>query len=250
VSEALDAARSIRATGLDLSIDLMCGIPGLSDETWVHTLEQAIATDAGHISVYPLTLEEGTPLAVACGTGLVDTPDPDRAADQMLRAEEILSSAGLNRYEVSNYARAGMESRHNLAYWTGRPYIGVGPAAHGMLETATATAVGMIDAEQAASAARVRYGQSPDIDGWLTGADPTIELLDAAEVGREDIMLGLRLTRGVSADAVSAAGVEAAVGELVDAGLVERYTAGAERYRTTQRGWLLGNEVFARIWEG
>ncbi|MDP2401579.1 MAG: coproporphyrinogen-III oxidase family protein, partial [Actinomycetota bacterium] len=98
VAEAVDAARSIRLSGLDLSVDLMCGIPGLRDEVWVDTLQQAVATGAGHISVYPLTLEENTPLAVACGSGLVVAPDSDQAADQMLLAEEVLSSAGLNRY--------------------------------------------------------------------------------------------------------------------------------------------------------
>ena len=98
-----------------------------------------------HISVYPLTLEEGTPLDVAVGTGLVPEPDPDLAAELMVLAEEYLAVEGIERYEMANYARPGHESRHNIAYWTGRTYVGLGPAAHGML-----------DAETAASALGVR----------------------------------------------------------------------------------------------
>ena len=118
----------------------MCGIPGQNLDSWRRTLDEAVSARAKHVSVYPLSLEEGTPLAVAVSGGLLEPVDPDHAADMMLLAEEVLAVTGSARYEVANYARAGHESRHNLAYWTGEPYIGVGPAAHGMLTPEVASA--------------------------------------------------------------------------------------------------------------
>ncbi len=259
VDEAVDACRAVRGAGLELSVDLMCGIPGQTKASWVTSLEQAVSCGASHVSVYPLTLEPGTPLEVAVSTGLVDEPDPDLGADQMIMAEEFLSMGDIERYEVSNYARAGRESRHNLAYWTGRSYLGIGPAAHGMLDAATALATGLIDPAHAkAGAARVRYGNVRDIDTWLTSSEVEIEVLDQDQTLREDVMLGLRLVRGVPHGQVLVAGVEDALVDLEREGLVERVTASGRavlvegvvpsmRWRTTRRGWLLGNEVFGRV---
>lgn len=252
--QAKDACAVALAAGLDLSIDLMCGVPGQTVASWVETLDRAIQTGAQHVSVYPLALEEGTPLAVACDTGLVDEPDPDLAAEMMVLAEEALNSAGITRYEVANYAVAGHEAVHNLAYWTGRSYVGVGPAAHGMLDAETAVAVGLIDAtEMADEGTRVRYGHAADIESWMVNrAAPTIELLTAEEAAREDVMLGLRLVRGVPSSLVYGARVDSVVESLAADGLLEAVDRerGERRWRTTRRGWLLGNEVFRRVWTG
>jgi oxygen-independent coproporphyrinogen-3 oxidase len=205
------------------------------------------------VSVYPLTIEEGTPLSVAVGGGLVGEPDPDVAADMMLLAANVLGYHALGRYEVANYAEdREHESRHNTAYWTGRAYMGVGPGAHGMLDAATARAVGMLDLGTE-GVARVRYGNAPSIDDWLVGKGDTLETLTAEEVAREDVMLGLRLTRGVPVGQVQRARLSAVLESLATNGLtelVEPPGAGGPRWRTTERGWLLGNQVFERVWSG
>jgi len=251
VEEAVAACRAVTAAGMDLSVDLMCGIPRQTVATWLVTLEAALALEPAHVSVYPLTLEEGTPLEVACSTGLEPEPDPDVAAQMMMAAEERLRLAGLRRYEVANYAKPGHESQHNVAYWTGRPYIGIGPASHGMVDIDTAAMLGL-SAGCPSGTTRVRYAERADTDAWITGVTPEIECMSAEEAAREDVMLGLRLTRGVSARDVERAGVAGVLERLAGRDLVEHFTAssGEERWRTTLRGWLLGNEVFGDVWEG
>ena len=256
---AVDAARAAATAGLNLSIDLMCGVPGQSMTSWQETLDHALRTEAQHVSVYPLSIEEGTPLFVACDAGLVQEQDSDVVADMMILAEDVLSAAGLNRYEVANYARPGFESRHNSAYWTGRSYLGIGPSAHGMFDEATARSIGLLDAARAnvaetdaGAGMRVRVREVSDIGAWLFGAQEEVELLTAEEALREDVMLGMRLVAGVSVDRVVGAGLEEVFRELESRGLVELASSSAEpssrRWRTTRRGWLLGNEVFGRIW--
>ncbi len=251
VDDALIGCEAVRMAGMDLSVDLMCGIPGQSVDTWLESLEQVLTTGARHVSVYPLTLEEGTPLQSACSEGRLRAPDPDLTATLMRIAEECLQSAGLRRYEVANYAVPGHESRHNLAYWTSRQYIGIGPSAHGMLDVPTAIAAGVLDPEQAADASRVRYSEADDLDEWLAGAGGEVELLSAAEAAREDVMLELRLTRGTTIAQVERANLMPVMEDLESLGLIERGGTGEQtRFRTTSRGWLLGNEVFSRVWAG
>jgi oxygen-independent coproporphyrinogen-3 oxidase len=175
----------------------------------------------------------------------VAEPDPDAAADMMLVAQERLSRSGLLRYEVANYAVPGHESRHNTAYWTGRSYIGCGPGAHGMLDVETARAVGVYFPGPGDDVARVRYSGPADAQAWLTGAPSAIESLSSRETALEDLMLGMRLTKGVAPSAVTGADLEFVFASLRDEELIE--LAGG-RWRTTTRGWLLGNEVFGRIW--
>jgi oxygen-independent coproporphyrinogen-3 oxidase len=246
---ARHACQAVVRTGMELSIDLMCGIPKQSMASWQESLDAALRTGARHISVYPLAVEEGTLLAVAVDTGLLEAPDPDIAADMMLLAERVLSGDAFKRYEVANYARPGAESRHNTAYWTGREYLGIGPSAHGMFDVSTARALGMIDAGET-EAFRVRYSETEDIDAWLTGPRVReIELLTVEETLREDVMLGLRLTRGVAVSSVRAAGLAETLEGLATDGLVTLDGEPA-RWVTTRRGWLLGNEVFRRVWTG
>ncbi|MDP2181422.1 MAG: radical SAM family heme chaperone HemW [Actinomycetota bacterium] len=252
VQQAQEACETVLDAGLDLSIDLMCGVPGQSVSSWVETLDRAVRTGARHISVYPLTLEEGTPLAVACDSGLLDEPDPDMAAEMMVLAEEALALAGIERYEVANYAVPGHESAHNLAYWTGHSYLGVGPAAHGMLDAATARAVGLVAGPQLpVGTSRVRYAYAADFEAWLLQRDPPeIETLSEDEARREDVMLGLRLVRGVPASAIHGARLDSVVESLASQDLLEAVDDQRDerRWRTTRRGWLLGNEVFRRVW--
>ena len=251
---AWEACGAVRDAGLDLSVDLICGVPGQTVTSWSETLARAAATGARHASVYPLSVEDGTPLQVAVDTGLLDEPDSDVAAEMMLLAEATLGYHSLRRYEVANYAvDRAHESRHNSAYWSGRMYMGVGPGAHGMLDSMTARVFGLLDVDDVMTT-RVRYANVDDISEWFVGHGDTTEMLTAEEVSREDVMLGMRLVRGVPRSQVEAAGLGEVLELLASDGLVELASDEVSRpgpnWRTTQRGWLLGNEVFSRIWAG
>ena len=157
VARALEACEWVAASGAALSLDLMCGIPGQSMVSWRNSLGTAANMGARHVSVYPLSVEEGTPLAKAIARGELAEPDSDMAADMMLEAEILLAENGLLRYEVANYAVPGFESAHNTAYWTGGSYAGIGPAAHGMLDSGTARAIGLPLPDSTGERDRVRY---------------------------------------------------------------------------------------------
>jgi putative oxygen-independent coproporphyrinogen III oxidase len=248
---ALRAAAAVTATGaLDLSIDLMCGIPGQDMRSWEESLDLAVRAGAAHVSVYPLTVEPGTPMDAEVVAGALPAPDPDLAAEMMLYAEGMLAAEGLVRYEVANFAVPGHESRHNSAYWTGRPYLAVGPSAHGMLAAGDASLVGVTVPAAFADAARLRYSYSADVAAWLEAplAPPVeTEWLAAEEALREDAMLGLRLTAGIDDSLAARADVMPALESLMRDGLLEHADG---RWRVTQRGWLLGNQVFGRVWTG
>lgn len=120
-------AAGFQSTGLDL----IYGLPGQPLDAWVRSLRAALALAPEHLSCYALTVEEGTPLGLAVERGRVPEPDPDDAAAMYEAAEELLASAGYRHYELSNWALPGHESRHNLTYWAGGDYLGIGAGAHG-----------------------------------------------------------------------------------------------------------------------
>jgi putative oxygen-independent coproporphyrinogen III oxidase len=256
--KARAAVGILRAAGVPFSVDLICGVPGQSFESWEATLEEAVASGARHVSVYPLSIEEGTPLATAVSEGHLAVPDPDVAADMMLAAEVALAAAGMPRYEVASYAQPGHEARHNIVYWTGGAYLGLGPHAASMLPNAVYELVAggegwEVPASGDPTPARARFTREaplgPYLDAPLARPEP-LELLSEAEAAREDVMLGLRLTRGAVASAVEAAGLSETLRDLALHGLVTLGTdeTGQGRWRTTQRGWLLGNQVFGAVW--
>jgi oxygen-independent coproporphyrinogen-3 oxidase len=234
-SQAIDAMLAVAESGLDLSVDLMCGIPAVSPALWRASLASVVECGATHVSVYPLCVEPGTPLSASVEAGEEPLPEPDAAADEMETASQVLGELGLRRYETANYAMPGKESRHNTAYWTGRPYLGIGAGAHGMLTAAQAAAGGLSVPNDAG---RVRYSYEP-------GGEMVVEALTQAEAMREDAMLGMRMAEGISDSLASAAGVTRELEKLEVAGLVVH---DAGRWRSTDRGWLLGNEIFGRIW--
>lgn len=236
-ASALRAARILARSGVRFSLDLICGVPGQSAASWESTIAGAAETGAGHVSVYPLSVEDGTPLGARIEAGLAPDTDADAAAEQMSVTAGILADAGLTRYEVASYARPGEECRHNIRYWTGGAYLGIGPGAASMLPVRLAALAGH---SAPADGARVRFA---------SGGEP--EWLTREEALREDAMLGLRLARGIDAG-LAAAGVEAVLADLAASGLVELAEPHGEtaRWRPTERGWLLGNEVFGRIWAG
>jgi len=246
------AAAILAASGVPFSIDLICGVPGQTLESWRTTLECAVASGAGHASVYPLSIEEGTPLAYAIAGGTVAEPDADLAAEMMLLAESVLGQAGLARYEVASYARPGEEARHNAGYWTGVPYLGVGPSAASMLPVSVALETPLVHYVRTWPADwRARFVVNDTLEsflGYLWDRQPaSLEALTAEEAAREDAMLGLRLTRGISTLTAESAAAEPALERLAAERLV---VSDDGRWRTTQRGWLLGNEVFSGVWAG
>lgn len=135
-AQACRAARAVLTAGLDLSCDLMCGIPLQDRASFSRSLDKVISLGAQHVSVYPLMVEEGTPLMHACESGRIPWPDEDLQADLMLAAQERLARAGMSRYEVASYALAGHSCKHNQAYWNGTSYLGIGTGAASMLTPA------------------------------------------------------------------------------------------------------------------
>jgi oxygen-independent coproporphyrinogen III oxidase len=264
---AREALRVAHERFKNISLDLICGIPGQSMADWEQDLRTALATGVTHLSVYPLVIEEGTPFARAIDAGHLLPPDEDVQADFMERAAVLLGEEGFGRYEVASYARPGYESRHNQAYWQGVSYLGLGRGASSMfpaaaIESVVAASVlpGLKEAydaltlEQTADAARLRY--TVDLGG--TGH---LETLTAEEVAAEDLMLAMRRTAGVSAAQVAEASTRLprlmqTLRELEAKGLlarVEESVAGdgsaMSRYAPTETGWLLGNELFGALWD-
>lgn len=225
-----------RERGLDVSLDLMCAIPKQSRNTWAHTLATAIGLSPDHVSVYPLAIEEGTPFARAYDD--VDTPwnSEDVQAERMEQAEQALEEAGYARYEVASYARPGHACLHNQTYWTGVPYLGVGDGAASMIDVEQYEALRGLDPtlpEPPHATARVRIATA---GGW------ECEFMTERQAWAEDLMLGMRLVRGVDASRVPE--------EVVD-GLQSRKLVDVRdgRMVPTHDGWLLGNELYGALWD-
>ena len=230
---ARQAIVQVQESGLDLSIDLICGIPGQDVDSWLETLSSLATLKLDHLSVYPLSIDEGTELQRLMeepGFDALMLPDEDDQAEDLLLAEEYLKALGLLRYEVASYARPGHEALHNLAYWTAKPYLGLGRGAAGMA---------MLTAPDGA-ARRIRF-MNGEVEDELFGP----------EIAAEDLMLRMRLAAGVSEPDLEAFSqalpkAPAAMAKLISEGLVEKRKG---RYRPTQRGWLLSNRIFTAMLE-
>ena len=235
-ADAVEAVKLARAAGFDnLSVDLIYGIPRQTMAMWQETIVRALELAPNHVSMYCLTIEERTTLALWVRRGQVPPPDDDLAADMALWADERLAAEDLTRYEISNWAKPGWQCRHNLIYWRNAPYLGLGAGAHSSLGGKRFWNVAhpreyirLIEAGQSAVAGSEDIGR-------------------ALEMG-ETMMLGLRLTEGVSfASFETRFGVKMTdiysgeLGKLQGQGLVVVDEIGV---RLTQRGWLLGNRVF------
>ena len=267
---ALAAIATVKNAGLDVSCDLMCGLPGQTMASWQHTLEGVLAAAPHHVSVYPLTLEEGTPLYRMARRDESLEPDEDFQAACMDVARERLSSAGYHPYEVASYALDGHECAHNIGYWTGRGYLGLGRSAAGMLDAGDFDRLAGLfpDVPARGQAHRVRLVQRDDA---ATTFDA--EYLSRREAAAEDLMLACRMTRGVASDLLVRASCVIPTGELAAAcdralelglatwvtdhveGHAGRVTskdviAGRARARLapTHLGWLDGNVLFELFW--
>lgn len=268
---ALAAIATVKNAGLDVSCDLMCGLPGQTAASWKRTLDGVLAAAPHHVSVYPLTLEEGTPLyRMACRDELLE-PDEDFQASCMDVARERLGAAGYHPYEVASYALDGHECAHNIAYWTGRGYLGLGRSAAGMLDAEDFDRLtGLFPGVSSrGDAHRVRLVQRDDAATAFEA-----EYLSQREAAAEDLMLACRMTRGVGPDLLVRAACVIPTGELsaacdraLELGLATWVPDGVEGYAAriapkdviagraharlvpTHLGWLDGNVLFELFWD-
>lgn len=261
-----DAQRAAQAVGdarragfARVSLDLMFGLPDQRAPAWERSLERAVALQPDHVSAYALTLEPGTPMESAVRLGQTPAPDPDLAAEMYLIAQRMLGDAGFVQYEISNWARPGNESTHNLAYWRCLPYLGVGPGAHSYLYGGDALGpFGVRFANAKPPRAYIERvnawaPRGPLAPSSLASAGAVDSCLPVArrDAMAETMMMGLRLNAGVPDSAFRARfgeSIEEAfpvpVAECADLGLLEW----ADGFlRLTERGRLLGNEAFARF---
>lgn len=254
-SDVIQAVTWARQAGFDnLNLDLIFGLPHQALETWQHTLDLVANLEPEHFSLYALTVEHGTPLAHWTGRGLLAEPDPDMAADMYEWAAQRLAAAGYGQYEISNWGRllpGGdlLACRHNLQYWRNQPYLGFGAGAHGYAGGVRTANV----LSPAAYIQRVREGSTLAFP--LTQATQSAQSIDrATEIG-ETMMMGLRLTReGVNRLAFQNRFgqdledlFKQEIKELKEAGLLEWAGEDQTALRLTERGHLLGNQVFMRF---
>jgi oxygen-independent coproporphyrinogen-3 oxidase len=190
VAQAVAALRLARSLFARVSFDLIYARPGQSLEAWEQELNAALAFGCDHFSLYQLTIEPGTVFEGRHRRGELTLPDDDHAASLYELTGIVAARAGLGRYEVSNYARPGAESRHNLSYWRYGDYAGVGPGAHGRL-----TLGGRLVATRRHRAPEP-WAELVERHGHGSGEDETLDALTRA---REALLMGLRLTEGVDA---------------------------------------------------
>lgn len=223
VDRAREAIRMAQERFENVSIDLMCGIPGQSTESLESSVEEAVRLGVKHVSIYPLTIEPFTYFDKLVMAGEMEEPDDDVEALHMELAERILEDAGFSRYEVASYAKPGFESKHNSSYWTGIPYIGIGEQATTMTQN---------------SEHRMRVVNGQVVDD-----------LDRCQMEAEDLMLGMRMARGVSDERVERAcewihGTLDELESLAADGYIEHIDG---RWRPTRLGWLCGNDLYGRL---
>jgi oxygen-independent coproporphyrinogen III oxidase len=245
----------LRAAGVgDINLDLIVGLPHQTAASWVYSVEAAIAANVPHVSVYMLEVDEDSRLGremLSSGSryGAAAVPSEDESADWYQVACDRLNAAGVAQYEISNFARVGHRSRHNLKYWWRDPYVGFGLDAHSMLMT---------------EAGAVRFSNTSDLDIYSAENEaavlplytqglpaPEIELVTAARAFEESLFLGLRLNAGVSLQALRDQSGEAMLDEVLVAmrelGAAGLLVLSGDCVVLTDRGRMVSNEVFNRL---
>ncbi len=231
VQQAVTAARKAKFT--DLSLDLIYGLPGQTMEDWQRTLADAVALGPEHLSCYGLKLEEGTPLWQQRQT--LTLPDDDAQADMYLYTVAALGEMGYEQYEISNFAKPGKASRHNLKYWRMEEYAGFGPGAH-------------------SDFGGVRYGYVRDIDSYIAGRLVLSESENDSTLARdyEYVMLSLRTAAGIDRQTFEKRyrqrfqPMEALFEQYEKAGLASRTEGG---WRLTPKGFLVSNSIITALQE-
>jgi len=266
--QAVKAVALARQEGFSTSCDLMCGLPGQTLDAWRDTLKRVLLADPDHVSVYPLQLEEGTPLERLEAAGKIEVPDEDFQAQCMDIAAELLHAHSYERYEVASYAKPGHRCQHNIAYWTGVPYLGIGRSAASMCAATGDVSLllentfdGTPDSESDgtsdgaagrssanSSTARIRFTQLDD-----AGEEFDHEFLTPREAMAEDLMLACRMTDGIGPELLARAirvipadELSAACDRAVEWNLAA-WDNGA--LKPTHLGWLDGNKLFGIFWD-
>ena len=227
--DSLRAVEILRGRPYDLCVDMIYGLPSQQPEDWGTDLIRAAELGPEHISTYSLTVEQGTPLARSIADKLLPPPPPsEKAADMFLISGQALTPKGYYRYEVSNFAKPGHESRHNLKYWRREPYLGLGPSAHSF------------DGSK-------RWSNVSSVRQWATAlasgseARAFTETIDPRAAHLEKVMLGLRLPEGVPEDLLADA---PRLTEFIESGHLVR-TEG--RVRPTEKGLLLADRLAVEL---
>ena len=246
--KVLEDIRHLRACGIsNINIDLIAGLPHQTRESWMYSLEEAVATGVPHVSIYMLEVDDDSRLGrelIAGGQKYHAhfVPDDDLTAELYETACSYLAASGIPQYEISNFARTGFESRHNLKYWTRQPYLGFGVDAHSMLPAS--------ELLRANGTESVRLATTDSLDEFFTSAQIKAVQVDRAEALEESFFLGLRLNRGVDLGSLHqqfGANLDAyttVIEELAEEGLLLR---AGNCIQLTARGRLLSNEVFERF---
>jgi oxygen-independent coproporphyrinogen-3 oxidase len=241
-----DELARVRAAGVqEINLDLIAGLPYQTEESWRFSVEEAIGSGVPHVSVYLLEVDEESRL----GREMLEkgsryhagaVPSEDAAAEWYQMAGDALGAAGVRQYEISNFAREGHASLHNLKYWRRQPYVGFGLDAHSMLPT---------------DGGAVRFANADDLDAYMDASSgwavPEVDFIGREQAFEESLFLGLRLNAGVNLGGLRGEfGAEMvldampALLEVQDAGLLELE---ADWIRLTARGRLVSNEVFSRL---
>ena len=237
-SQAAAAVEKIRRAGYtNLSLDLIYGLPGQNLNTWMETLERVMDLNPEHISCYGLKLEEGTPLHTRRKQYVL--PDDDDQAEMYLTAVDMLTARGFRQYEISNFARKGLYSRHNMRYWTGMEYLGFGPDA-------------------SSDFAGKRFKMIRDLEGYIRGIEENgqvveeVEEIPLRERAGEYLMLRLRTAGGINgADyerryLLPFAPLEEALEIQAKHGCAVKAEDG--RWRLTPKGFLISNTIISELW--
>jgi oxygen-independent coproporphyrinogen-3 oxidase len=254
-SDVIHAVQWARQAGFDnLNLDWIFGLPGQSLASWQRNMELAISLGPEHLSLYALSIEHGTPFKELSSRGLLPSLDDDLAADMYEHAAIALKDAGYLQYEISNWAKAGPDGeplacRHNLQYWRNLPYVGLGAGAHGFVGGhRTANVLG-----PAAYIKRLKTGKAGEYP--RTSATASIEPIDARREMGDMMMMGLRLIEeGVSRDDFASRfgqPIEDIYADEIESlstrGLLEVLNGDKDVLRLTERGRLLGNQVFSEF---
>ena len=236
-AQAVSAYQRIRKAGFkNVSVDLMYGLPGQTLRTWQETLDHVLRLLPEHVSCYGLKIEEGTPFHEY--KEMLNLPDDDLQADMYLAAVEMLRSRGYRHYEISNFARKGLYSRHNMKYWTGGQYLGFGPSA-------------------SSDFAGKRFVLSRDLQSYITGIRDGGEVMeDVQEIplrerAGEYLMLRLRTHNGIAADEYERkfllpfAPLEEVLGKYSNLGYTDVNDEG--RWHLTSKGYLISNTIISEL---
>jgi oxygen-independent coproporphyrinogen-3 oxidase len=246
--KTLSDIERLRAAGIgNINVDLIAGLPHQTPRSWSDSLEQAIAIGVPHVSIYMLEVDEDSRLGSELIAGGAKyhahhVPDDDLTAEFYETACERLHASGVAQYEISNFARKGYESRHNLKYWTRQPYLGFGVDAHSMLPASGPLRAGGVDS--------LRFGATDSFDQFFASAGTQASPVTTAQALEECFFLGLRLNRGVNLGEIGSQfgpqidAYHTIISELIVDGLLVQ---AQDNLKLTPRGRLLSNEVFGKF---